>query len=222
MADEIIKYEGTVLGSPIVPGTSIDEFATHKSQFGQGGWREVATIIERDAIPTPRRSAGMAVYVTSEHKLYILNEDLLTWSVFSAGGVEVMPTPGETEVGNIVQYIGETTQDYTQGYFYKCVSDGQDPATYSWIRLNVQPDTPVIDSVTAAEAQGHTTEALSANQGYILNERINSLEGRGRYLSTWNCATGLHATNPPSLPYELKPGDYYVVGQVSIAESLSI
>lgn len=44
-----------------------------------------------------------------------------------------MPTPDAEQAGKIVQYVGTTDQNYTNGYFYKCVSDGQDPATYSWI-----------------------------------------------------------------------------------------
>lgn len=43
-----------------------------------------------------------------------------------------MPTASADNVGDIVQFVGTTTASYTNGYFYKCVSDGQDPATYSW------------------------------------------------------------------------------------------
>ena len=50
-----------------------------------------------------------------------------------------MPTADESNLGVIYQYTGETDADYTNGYFYKCVSDGQDPATYSWERVDVQP-----------------------------------------------------------------------------------
>lgn len=50
-----------------------------------------------------------------------------------------MPQASSEEVGNIYQYVGITDANYTNGYFYKCVSDGQDPATYSWERVDVQP-----------------------------------------------------------------------------------
>ena len=116
--------------------------------------------------------------------------------------------------GEIVQYIGETTEDYTQGYFYKCISDGQDPATYSWVRIDVQPQTTVIDAVDSS-AQGHTTDALSANMGYELNQRINNIEGRGRYLTLWNCKDGVAESDPPESPYEYKTGDYFIVGTVA-------
>ena len=49
-----------------------------------------------------------------------------------------MPTADAEYEGMIAQYVGDTTQDYTNGYFYQCVSDGEDPATYSWEAKSVQ------------------------------------------------------------------------------------
>lgn len=63
---------GTNVTSCIVPCTDEDNYATHDSTYGKGGWREVRTIEERNAIPLERRKLGMAVYVTQESKLYIL------------------------------------------------------------------------------------------------------------------------------------------------------
>ena len=53
--------------------------------------------------------------------------------------VSVLPTASATEENNIYQFVGTTDANYTNGYFYKCVSDGQTPATYSWTRVDVQP-----------------------------------------------------------------------------------
>lgn len=41
----------------------------------------------------------------------------------------VMPTASYSYANMIVQYVGETTQTYTNGYFYKCEEDG---GNYSW------------------------------------------------------------------------------------------
>ena len=50
-----------------------------------------------------------------------------------------MPTANADNLGKIVQYVGTSVANsYTNGYFYKCVSDGQSPATYSWEQTNVQ------------------------------------------------------------------------------------
>lgn len=35
--------------------------------------------------------------------------------------VEAMPVASADEYGRIVQYVGETTSDYTRGYFYECL-----------------------------------------------------------------------------------------------------
>lgn len=52
--------------------------------------------------------------------------------------VETMPTASASNEGQIVQYVGATDSTHTNAYFYKCVSDGQNPATYSWEAVEVQ------------------------------------------------------------------------------------
>lgn len=214
----MVAINGTNLAAKIVPFTTDDQFATHEAKYGQGGWREVATIAERDAITEQRREAGMAVYVTSESKLYILNNDLLTWSEFKAGSTDsIRKTDDFTTFepmfpGEIVQYIGETTEDYTQGYFYKCVSDGADPAVYSWEQIDVQPATDLI----WGNIEGDITNQTDLNNELTsLQDQIDSLSGRGRYLTLWNCSTGLAETNPPESPYTYQTGDYFIVGTVA-------
>lgn len=66
------KIPGTNVASGIVPFTTDDEFPTHYSEYGKGGWREVSTIAERDSITSQRRKIGMAVYVSETDKVYIL------------------------------------------------------------------------------------------------------------------------------------------------------
>lgn len=64
-----------------------------------------------------------------------------------------------------------------------------------------------------------TDKALSANMGKELNDRLNNVESRGRFLSVWDCATGLPETDPVGLEtgdvYEYQRGDYYIVGTVA-------
>lgn len=49
--------------------------------------------------------------------------------------LEELPDPGLNH-DEIVQYVGETTDYYTNGYFYKSVLDGAD---YVWKQWNIQP-----------------------------------------------------------------------------------
>lgn len=46
-----------------------------------------------------------------------------------------MPTPSSSNEGQILQYIGTTTSNYTNGYFYECINDG---GTYKWVEKLVQ------------------------------------------------------------------------------------
>ena len=80
----------------------------------------------------------------------------------------VLPQASEEEVGNIYQYVGTTDANYTNGYFYKCVSDGQTPATYSWARVDTQPaGVQINDNSTSL------TETWSASK---LNTMIGDVE----------------------------------------------
>ena len=66
------QLRGTIVASPIVPSTDVDNFPTHLAKYGQGGYRSVADIDERDSIPSERLEEGMLVWVISETTLYQL------------------------------------------------------------------------------------------------------------------------------------------------------
>lgn len=55
--------KGTNVASTVVPFTTEDMYATHDSLYGKGGYKEVATEQERDAIPETRLKEGTIVYV---------------------------------------------------------------------------------------------------------------------------------------------------------------
>lgn len=69
----------------------------------------------------------------------------------------------------------------------------------------------IVDDVLTQD----TEKPLSANMGYELQAEIDNLKARGRFLSLWNCATGLPSTNPTTLPYTYKAGDYYIISSVA-------
>ncbi len=80
--------------------------------------------------------------------------------------------------------------------------------SWQYCDLSWTPTIPwVIDDVCST----CTNQALSANQGRVLNDRINTLEARGRFLSNWNASTWLPVTNPEELPYNYSRGDYFDV-----------
>ena len=71
----------------------------------------------------------------------------------SGNGVLEMPTPDESLEGTIVQYIGETDENYTSGFFYKCMADGE--GGYKWYDIAVQSAT--------VNATGAISESITAN-----------------------------------------------------------
>ena len=48
---------------------------------------------------------------------------------------EIMPTATESCGGQVIQFIGTSTSDYTHGYFYECVPEG---SGYIWKNIGVQ------------------------------------------------------------------------------------
>ena len=51
---------------------------------------------------------------------------------------EILPTATESCGGQVVQFIGTSTSDYTHGYFYECV---QNDGTYKWTNIKIQENT---------------------------------------------------------------------------------
>lgn len=91
------KLLGTILASPVVVGnSSIDYYPSHYSILGQGGYLELPSIAERNAIPVDplnrlevtgntamgsgRRRLGMLVYVNETNIVYQLNVPYITWT----------------------------------------------------------------------------------------------------------------------------------------------
>lgn len=60
-----------------------------------------------------------------------------------------------------------------------------------------------------------TNKPLSANMGKELQDQIDNLKARGRFLALWNCATGLAESDPPTGTYTYQTGDYFIVGVVA-------
>jgi hypothetical protein len=96
-----MPIEGTVQVSGIIaPSSTADTYPVTDPQYGLGGLRTVATVNERNAIPTERRQAGMIVYVSSVGEWYALGNDLSSWTAFNPGSsglpiVITSPTEGD-------------------------------------------------------------------------------------------------------------------------------
>lgn len=77
--------EGTNISAPVVPFDSQDTYPTHDSKYGRGGWREVSTLAERNAIPADRLRNGCVCYVEETGFSYIYKSGVWN-SLLDAGG----------------------------------------------------------------------------------------------------------------------------------------
>lgn len=83
--------------------------------------------------------------------------------------VSTMPTAGVDELGKVYQFIGTTDANYTHGYFYECVSDGQNPATYSWSNIQVQMSSGGLPSQTGNSGKFLVTDGTNASWSDTVN-----------------------------------------------------
>lgn len=145
--------------------------------------------------------------------------------------VDVLPTADATEEGKIYQYIGVTDANYTNGYFYKCVSDGQSPATYSWERVDVQPAVDPLPDQTGNAGKFLTTDGTDASWVDITTTPASTptLQGTSTYwiedpnthiISQTINVQGVTATNVVMVsPTPVSAEDYAQSGVICTAQS---
>lgn len=99
-------------------------------------------------------------------------------SIPDAVQYSTMPTAGADNLGDIVQFTGTTDANYTNGYFYKCVSDGQDPATYSWEAVEVQASSGGLPDQTGQSGKFLTTDGTDASWSDVTQTKNCYNEGQ--------------------------------------------
>lgn len=82
-----------------------------------------------------------------------------------------MPAASATYAGQYVQYIGNTTIDYTTGYFYKCVVD-IDTAAYKWVAVTQNSANYEIKKLGTPE-EGYTATYQLEKDGVKVGDSIN-------------------------------------------------
>ena len=101
--------------------------------------------------------------------------------------LSTLPAASADYLGQIVQYTGTSGNGLNRGSFYECVSDGGDPATYSWeIRSDLAGF--VTPQMYGAKADGVTddTEAIqqALNQGGLIYFAEGTYKAKGLRLSS--------------------------------------
>ena len=99
----------------------------------------------------------------SETKINASQTTITAEDIGASSAFDTMPTAAVGYLNKIVQYVGTTDATYTNGYFYKCVSDGQNPATYSWTAVAVQASSGGLPSQTGNSGKFLTTDGTDAS-----------------------------------------------------------
>lgn len=101
------ELKGTNVAATVVPFTSDDKYATHDAAYGKGGFRSVATIAERDAIPVDRKTEGMVVRVQADKKHYVWESN--AWAEWLPKGNVTVDTSLNINSNNAVSNKAVTT-----------------------------------------------------------------------------------------------------------------
>jgi hypothetical protein len=164
-----MPFNSYPIGSTPVPGTigttnQLDTYPTHFDFMGSGGHRGVATITERNDIPTERRAFGMLVTVTNDtdpanNKTYILRNSAMggvsdnlfddpNWGEFQAG---VPGPPGPIAIAPLgLEWQGTFDSDATNiTYVTGDVVQYTDPTTGLTASYWAVSNPTVVDDVTA-------------------------------------------------------------------------
>lgn len=80
---------------------------------------------------------------------------------------------------------------------------------YAWNKLLIDAQVSVNDTLVSTS----TKQALSANQGRILNDKIKELSGISNFLAMWDA--DLHRARYLNDGYDYHAGDYFIVAQVA-------
>lgn len=108
---------------------------------------------------------------------------------------DTMPTASASNEGDIVQFVGTSDANYTNGYFYQCVSDGAVTPTYSWVAKNVQAGGGG-SSYTAGTGVDITSDVISVTDPTLINtaaSRIESLAISGSTNNNFSTCVGVYA-----------------------------
>ena len=106
--------------------------------------------------------------------------------------VDTMPAASADELGKVYQFIGTTDANYTHGYFYECVSDGGNPATYSWSNVQVQASSGGLPSQSGNAGKFLTTDGTDAS--WSDKPLVNNSTNTNALAIGNNTASGSHTT----------------------------
>lgn len=158
---------------------------------------------------------GIKVYKTNAWKK-LLDEDDTSNFISSSRTIN-----GKALSSDVTLYGTDISMSSTDATTVKAAIDGKQ-ATITGAATTITSNDLTASKALVSDANGKVaTSSITATElGYLsgttsnIQDQIDNLEARGRFLSIWNSTTGLPETNPGTLPFVYKTGDYYIVGTV--------
>lgn len=85
----------------------------------------------------------------------------LTEALLGVNGIQFKEVPEASAVNKdkIIEYIGETSQDYINGYFYKCKKISE--LEYSWENIDVQPNGTQVSATVNGTSLSFTDNSIT-------------------------------------------------------------
>jgi len=126
-------YPGSVpVGGFFAPTDTTDTYPTSDSQFNLGGWHEVATHTDRDAIPAARRREGLGCYTANDSKNWQLQG-----GITNSDWVDI--TSGATPSTTTTVTLGDT---FSTNQAFKLVAGLAQPI------YSIDSPAPYVDGIT--------------------------------------------------------------------------
>lgn len=144
--------------------------------------QEYATFADMKAVKKSRMPELYIGYCLEDRKYYKYDKNndtdevLGKWRIWSGGSdtqVTQMPTPVENLKDKIVQYIGETDENYQKGWFYICEPSGTEVVAVTTLArltelINASQDTVTIVLADESEVSAKTYKYNDVD--YFINE----------------------------------------------------
>ena len=135
--------------------------------FDDTKWNEIGSpdgnydIVQKaELLPARFTSADRKMYYCIEEQLFYLWDGQKWARQDKLIQFSIMPNPTADNLNIIVQYIGNTNNDYINGYFYKCEFINSE---YKWINIDIQ-------SSSAVGKTGKYNDLINRPATYLVGE----------------------------------------------------
>ena len=180
-----------------------------------GGW------VSYGILPAQNATQNVGSGSVKWNKIFVTRinngEDIAIPAMYGTMGIQVssFPTADSTHEGQIYQFTGATDSTYTNGHFYKCVSDGQNPATYSWEEVSLGGASYTAGNGISIDANNE----ISVTDPVLVNSDTTSQQNCIGIVKTTTAATGTNANGSVIIGYAAYsngPGGISLGGQAKV------